>query len=217
MLEDLKDQLYVTNLSQEVGKIYTVGVDMPNQLWIDADMDGWLYFHGHDDLAVLCSVNDRPPHSVNGKRVTLRSGVQYMFAFASNEDFNIYFIPRLTAEAGGGEKIAEHISAEEVAEESMFARLRAEMLAKLSEMAGQNGMDTFDDEDDLDEDEDTSDAPLTPYEYVEMQEEYPAEPQTSPEPAPVESPNDSAAAPVNETPSLPDNSSDAAHSEPKNP
>lgn len=74
------------------------------------------------------------------------------------------------AEPGGGPKLVEHIPAEEM---SIYDRLRAEMLEKLSELAGERGYDTLDDEEDLDFDDPDFDVPFTPYEAVEMDEEEP--------------------------------------------
>lgn len=74
-------------------------------------------------------------------------------------------------EAGGGEKIVEHIPVNEL---SMYDKLRAELLAELSERAGASDMDTLDEEDsELEfDDDDGFDAPYTPYEaadeYLDM-------------------------------------------------
>jgi len=84
------------------------------------------------------------------------------------------------AEPGGGPKLVEHIPAEEM---SIYDRLRAEMLEKLSELAGEHGYDTLEDEEDLDFDDPDFETPFTPYEAVEMDDEVPvshAEPDNAP-------------------------------------
>ena len=65
--------------------------------------------------------------------------------------------------------MVEIIPAEEM---SVYDRLRAELLARVDQLAGQAGYDTLDDEDDYDVDDEDWDTPLTPHEYSVMYEEY---------------------------------------------
>jgi len=102
-------------------------------------------------------------------------------------------------ESGGGEKLVEVIDDSEL---SMYDRLRAEMLAKISEVADARGEESFEEANDLEFEDDDSDIPLTPYEYHEMVEEHLRD--DNPEEAPqVEPVGRGGAAPVDDADVVP--------------
>lgn len=68
-----------------------------------------------------------------------------------------------------GESLVEVLEPHEM---SLYDRLRHEMLQEVSKIAHRNDLDSYEDDGDLGWDEDDGDIPLTPHEYVEMQQEF---------------------------------------------
>lgn len=108
------------------------------------------------------SVHDRVWKKRLDKDETIYIDFSGVIAFTNN--------PVNRYDPSGGDKIVEIIPESEM---NMYDRMRAELLSVISDMAVKRGDESFEEADDLEfEDEESDQAPLTPYEFQDMQEEY---------------------------------------------